>query len=219
LVGFGRFAVGGVVAAALALPGMALARTETVKLTVHSTTRTGSATVHDGGTTVVDHATIGLKLPSGGRSALFTLTTPGGKSAYTLGIPSFLATGGSWLVPGSWVGSRASTVALAMYAEGPGAGKSGARNKTSDYARIVQFNEKTDKTSDTLGLGYAPLRVGRTSFAINQFFKNDGSQVSVSGPQYKPSQLFDVVPGSPGNLLASPNAKQAFVVLVSAFRG
>jgi hypothetical protein len=198
---------------------MALARTETVKLTVHSTTRAGSATVHGGSSAVLDHATIALKLPAGGRRALLTLTTPGGKSAYTLGIPSFLATGGSWLVPGSWVGSNAATVALAIYAEGPGAGKSGVRNKTSDYARIVQFNEKTDKTSDTLGLGYAPLRVGRTSFAINQFFKNDGSQVSVSGPQYKPSELFNVVPGSPGNLLASPNAKQAFVVLVSAFRG
>lgn len=198
---------------------MALARTETVKLTMHSTTRTGSATVHAGGAAPLGHGTIALKLPAGGRSAMFTLTTPGGASAYTLGIPSFLATGGTWLVPGSWVGSGASTVALAIYAEGPGAGKSGARNKTSDYARIVLFNEKSDKTSGTLGLGYAPLRVGHTTFGINQFFKNDRCQVSVFGPQFSPSKLFDVVPGSPGNLVVSPNAKQAFVVLVSAFRG
>ncbi len=198
---------------------MALARTETVKLTIHSTTRTGSATVHAGGAAVLDHATIALKLRAGGRSALFTLTTPGGASAYTLGIPSFLATGGTWLVPGSWVGSGASTVALAIYAEGPGAGKSGARNKTSDYARIVLFNEKRDKTSGTLGLGYAPLRVGHTTFGINQFFKHDRCQVSVFGPRFSPSKLFGVVPGSPGNLVVSPNAKQAFIVLVSAFRG
>jgi hypothetical protein len=198
---------------------MALARTETVKLTVHSTTRTGSATVHDGGTAVLDRGTIALKLASGGRSALLTLTTPGGKSANTLGIPSFLANGGTWLVPGSWVGSGASTVALAIYAEGPGAGKPGARNKTSDYARIVLFSEKSAKTSVTLGLGYAPLAVGHTTFAINQFFKNVGCQVSVSGPQFRPSKLFGVVPGSPGNLVASANAKQAFIVLISAFRG
>ena len=203
----------------LALPGMAFGSTETVRLTIHSTTRAGSATVHNGGAAVLDHATIALKLRAGGRSALFTLTTPGGASAYTLGIPSFLANGGTWLVPGSWVGSKASTVALGIYAEGPGAGKSGARNKSSDYARIVQFNEKTDKTSGTLGVASTPLRVGRTTFGINQIFKHDQCQVSVSGPQYKPSQLFDVVAGSPGNLVASANATQAFIVLVSAFRG
>jgi hypothetical protein len=198
---------------------MALAKTETVRLTIHSTTRIGSATVHAGGASALDHATIALKLPAGGRSAMFTLTTPGGKSAYTLGIPSFLATGGTWLVPGSWVGSGASTVALAIYAEGPGAGKSGARNQTADSARIVLFGEKSDKTTGILGLGYAPLRVGRTTFGINQFFKNDRAQVSVFGPQFSPSKLFGVVSGSPGNLVASPNAKQAFIVLVSAFRG
>ncbi len=211
--------MGGVLAAALALPGIALARTETVRLTIHSTTRTGSVNVHDGGAAVLDHATIALKLASGGRSAMFTLTTPGGKSADTLGIPSFLATGGTWLVPGSWVGSGASTVALAIYAEGPGAGKLGARNKASDFARIVVFNEKSDNTSGTLGLGYAPLRVGHTTFGINQFFRNDRCQVSVFGPQFSPSKLFPVVAGSPGNLVASPNAKQAFIVAVSAFRG
>jgi hypothetical protein len=198
---------------------MALASTQTVRLTIHSTTRIGSTTVNAGGASVLDHATIALKLPSGGRSAMFTLTTPGGKSAYTLGIPSFLATGGTWLVPGSWVGSGASTVALAIYAEGPGAGKSGARNKSSDFARIVQFNEKTDKTSGTLGVASAPLRVGRTTFGINQIFKHDRCQVSASGPQFSPSKLFNLVAGSPGNLLASPNAKQAFIVVASAFRG
>jgi len=198
---------------------VALARTETARLTIHSTTRTGSATVHAGGAAVLDHASIALKLASGGRSATFTLTTPGGASAYTLGIPSFLATGGTWLVPGSWLGSSASTVALAIYAEGPGAGKSGARNKASDYARIVVFNEKNDKTSGSLGLGYAPLRVGHTTFGINQFFKNDRCQVSVFGPQFSPSKLFGIVAGNAGNLIASANAKQAFIVVVSGFRG
>jgi hypothetical protein len=41
----------------------------------------------------------------------------------------------------------------------------------------------------------------------------------VSGPQFKPSQLYEVVAGSPGNLLAAPNGKQAFIAVASGFRG
>jgi hypothetical protein len=217
-VGFGRISAVAVAVGALALPASGLAA-KTVRLAVHSTTRTGTATVHDGASAVLDHASIKLALASSGQGATFTLVRADDGTGYTLGIKTFLHTGGTWLVPGAWVGSDASTVGLAIYPEGPGAGKAGAHNTTGDYARIAVFDEKSARKTATLAEVSAPLRVGRTTFSVTQFFKNDSCQVSVSGPQFKPSQLFGVLSGNPGNLLASTNGKQAFIVAVSNFRG
>jgi hypothetical protein len=207
-----------VAAGALALPGIALARTETVRLTVHSTARVGAVTVHSGSSAALEGASVSMTIGSGG-GATFQLTSADGKTLYTLGVPSFLSSGGTWFLSGSDVGSGASTVALALSPEGPGAGKAHAHISSSDYARIVIFNEKHDRTSGTLGAGYAPIAVGRTTFGINKFLGSDRAQLSVFGPQYKPAKLFGIVAGSTGNLIASANGKQAFVVVASGFRG
>jgi hypothetical protein len=206
-----------VVVAALALPASGFAATKTVRLAVHSTTRAGRATVHDGATAVVEHASIKLALNATGQGATFTLVRADDGSGYTLGIPSFLSTGGTWLIPGAWVGSSVSTVGLAIYPEGPGAGKPKSHNTTADFARIVVFNEKSGRKTATLSKFSPPIQVGRTAFSVNQFFKNDTCQIAVAGPQFK-NKLFGVVPGNPGNLLASTNGKQAFIVTVSQFR-
>jgi hypothetical protein len=207
-----------VAVAALALPASGLAATKTVRVAVHSTTRTGSVTVHDGATAVIDHASIKLALDATGQGATFTLVRADDGSGFTLGIPSFLKTGGTWLVPGAWVGSSASTVALAIYPGGPGAGKPKSHNTTADFARISVFNEKSARKTGTLSQISPPIRVGRTTFSVSQFFKNDSCQISVAGPQFN-NRLFGVVSGNPGNLLASTNGKQAFIVTVSQFRG
>lgn len=208
----------GVAAAALTLPGMALAHTETARLTIHSTVRSGAVTVHDGSSAAIDGASVKLTLGAD-RGATFAVTSADGKTLYTLGVPSFLRTGGTWMLAGSVLGSGAQTVALAIYPEGPGAGQPSARNKSSDYARIVLFNVKHDRTSGTLSLSRAPLAVGHTTFGVTQFFSGDRCQVSVSGPQFKPSKRFGLVPGAQGNVIASPNGKQAFIVVASNFRG
>jgi hypothetical protein len=208
------------VVAVLALPASGLAATKTVRVTVHSTTRAATATVHDGGSAKVEHASIKLVLNASGQGATFTLVRADDGTGFTLGVKSFLSTGGTWLVPGSWLGTSAATVGLAIYPEGPGAGKSGSHNTTGDSARIVAFNENGGgRKIGTLGEISPPIRIGRTSFSVNQFFKNDSCQIAVAGPQFKPDKLFGVVQGNPGNLLASTNGKQAFIVAVSNFRG
>lgn len=203
---------------ALALPSGALAKTETVRLTIHSTTRVGAVTVHDGGSAALEGASIAMTTGSGG-AATFSLTSANGRTLYTLGVPSFLGSGGTWFLSGSDVGSSASTVALALYPEGPGAGKAHAHISSSDYAKIVIFNQKHDRTTGVLGSGYAPLAVGHTTFGINKFLGNDRAQLDVFGPQFKPAKLFGIVAGSTGNLISSTNGKQAFVVVASSFRG
>jgi hypothetical protein len=207
----------------LALPGSAFARTESVRLTVHSTVRVGAATVHNGGFAALEGASVTMIVGSG-QKATFELTSADGKTLYTLGVPSFLSSGGTWFLSGSVLGSGASTVALALYPEGPGAGKAHAHISSSDYAKVVIFNQKNDHTTGTLGAGNSPLAVnqltvGRTTFGIRKFFSNDRAQLSVLGPQYKPAKLFGIVAGSTGNLVASPNGKQAFVVVASNFKG
>ncbi|HTX45546.1 MAG TPA: hypothetical protein VMD48_04665 [Solirubrobacteraceae bacterium] len=202
----------------LVLPGSALARTETVRLTIHSTTRVGAVTVRNGSSSALEGASVAMTMSSSG-GATFELTSADGKTLYTLGVPSFLRSGGTWLLSGSVVGSGANTVALALYPEGPGAGKAGAHAGAGDYARIVIFNEKHDRTTGTLGTGYAPIAVGHTTFGVAQFFGSSRCQLTVFGPQFKPAKLFGATAASGGNLIASPNGKQAFVVVASNFRG
>jgi len=213
-----RWSVAVVAVGALVLPSAGLAKTETARLTIHSTTRAGAVTVHNGGSAALEGASIAMTAGSGG-AATFHLTSADGKTLYTLGVPAFLSSGGTWFLSGSDVGSGASTVALALYPEGPGAGKAHAHIGSSDYAKVVIFNEKHDRTTGTLGAGYAPLAVGHTTFGINRFLSGDRAQLNVFGPQFKPAKLFGIVGGSTGNLIASKNGKQAFVVIASGFRG
>lgn len=201
----------------VALPATALARPESVRLFVHSTTRAGAVVVHNGGSAVLGRAPVRLELESNGQGATFTLTRADTNSQETLGVPSFLSTGGTWMVPGAWVGSSASTVALAVYPEGPGAGKAHARNTGGDYARIVMFSEKHSRKTGTVTKLSAPLRVGQTTFGVTQFFSSHSCQLSVSGPQFRPSKLFGIITGGSGNVIASRNGKQAFVVIASSF--
>jgi hypothetical protein len=182
----------------------------------------GAATVHNGGSAALEGASVTMIVGSG-QKATFELTSADGKTLYTLGVPSFLSLGGTWFLSGSVLGSGASTVALALYPEGPGAGKAHAHISSSDYAKVVIFNQKHDRTTGTLGAGNsplaAPLAVGHTTFGINKFLGGDRAQIRVFGPQFNPTKLFGIVAGSTGNLIVSPNGKQAFVVVASNFRG
>jgi hypothetical protein len=218
-VGVTKYSLAAVAAmGVLVLPGSASARTESVRLTIHSTTRVAAVAVQNGGSSGLEGASVAMSMSSSG-GATFELTSADGKTLYTLGVPSFLTSGGTWFLSGSVIGSGANTVALALYPEGPGAGKAGAHTRSGDYARIVIFDEKNDRTSGTLGTTSTPLAVGHTTFGINQFLGGDRAQITVHGPNFKPSKLFGIVAGSTGNLIASPNGKQAFVVVASNFRG
>lgn len=200
----------------LAAPASALAR-ESVHLTVHSTVRVGAVTLHNDSSAALEGASITMSFTSR-TGATFELTSADGKTLYTLGAPTFLQNGGTWMLSGSVIGSGASTVALALYPEGPGAGKAGSHATSGDYAKIVIFDEKNDRTSRTLNVKSKPLAVGHTTFAVSKFLGGDRAQISVSGPQYKPAKLFGIVAGSAGNIVPSPNGKQAFVVVASSFR-
>jgi hypothetical protein len=211
--------LGVLVAGALAVAPIAAARSsqnETARLTVHSTRSLASATAHNGESVALGPDSLELMLTPGTKAARLVLTSAGGELTNTLTIPSFLRTGGTWILPGSAFGSSATQVAIAIYPEGPGAGKGSGKNTDANYADVDAFVEKTDTTSATVGLSTNPLAVGHTTFAITDFYGTRGCQIFVSGPQIK-GKKFNLGNGV-ADVVASPKANEAFIVTASHYR-
>jgi hypothetical protein len=207
-------------AAMVALPGLALAtsgKQESARLQVQSTKPLTSVTIHNGASATLGHASVKLTLTLGSQQAALALTSADGRTLYTLTLGTFLKNGGTWILSGPVVGSSASAVAIAVYPEGPGAGKSKAKNTSADYAQIVAFTEKTDLTAKTLTPSSKPLAVGHTTFAITRFFGHTSAQIVVRGPQF-PRALFVLGHTGP-EVIVSPKHKQAFIVTASQYRG
>jgi hypothetical protein len=190
---------------------------ETARLTVHSTRFFRSVTARDGAPTGLGQGRLTLTLNLGSRSAVLELAAPGGGTKYSVTIGNFLAAGGTWIVPGSAVGSSAADVALAIYAEGPGSGKGKAKITSADYAHIDAFTEKTDTAVATIGLTSKPLHVGRTTFAVVSFYGHKGCRIVVHGPQIH-NKGFNLGVNL-AEVVASPKGSEAFVVTATHYRG
>jgi len=215
-----RKLLGALAAGLLAVAPIAAARsaqTETARLTVHSTRSLASATAHDGVPVALGHDSLELTLTPGTKAARLDLTSADGKLTESVTIPSFLRTGGTWLLSGSAFGSSAAQVAIAIYPAGPGAGKGSGKNSDANYADVDAFAEKGDSTSATVGLSTKPLAVGHTTFAIAAFYGTKGYQLIVSGPQIK-GKKFNLVNGV-SEVVASQKGNEAFIVTASRFRG
>jgi hypothetical protein len=217
-VSFHKF-LGALVVGALAVAPIAAARSdpnETARLTVHSTRFLASATAHDGDPVALGPDSIELTLTPGTKAAQLVLTSADGEFTNSITMPSFLRTGGTWILLGSVFGSSAAQVAIAIYPEGPGAGKGSGKNSDANYADVDAFAEKTDRTSATVGVSSNPLAVGHTTFAIMDFYGTSGCQIFVSGPQIK-GKKFNIGNGV-ADLVASPKGKEAFIVTASHYR-
>lgn len=217
---FRRALIAVVVVAAVAAPAMAAsgsAANETARLTVRSTRSFGSVTVHNGAPAGLGDGTLILTLQMGSKQAVLSLTAPGGKTKYSVTIGTFLQNGGTWIVPGSAVGSSAASVAMAIFPEGKGAGTAKGKNTPTNYAKVNAYTEKSGTASATLGLGSSPLTVGHTSFAITAFYGRRGCQVTVDGPQIH-NKTFNVGVNL-AQVAASPKGNEAFVVTASHYHG
>jgi hypothetical protein len=211
--------VGALTAGALAVAPIAAARSanaETARLTVDSTKSLASATAHDGASVALGRDSLELTLTPGTKAARLVLTSPDGKLTESVTIPSFLRTGGTWLLSGSAFGSSAAQVAIAIYPEGPGAGKGSGENTDANYADVDAFAEKSHGRSATVGLSTKPLAVGHTTFAVATFYGKRGCQIVVSGPQIK-GKKFNLGNGV-ADVVASPKGNEAFIVTASQYR-